>query len=44
MVSVVSVSAELTDRLKASILAHAPDDHVAGFKSVVCYRYVPRLR
>ena len=42
MVSVVSALEELTDRFKASILVHARDDHVAGFKSVVCYRYGPR--
>lgn len=42
IVSVVSVFGELTDRFKASIDANARDDHVAGFKSVICYRYGPR--
>ncbi|KAI9571838.1 amidohydrolase 2 [Boletus coccyginus] len=37
-VSIVSVLEELTERFKASILAHAQDQHVAGFKSVICYR------
>ncbi|KAF8130325.1 amidohydrolase 2 [Boletus edulis] len=38
IVSVVSILEEFTDRFKANILAHARDDRVAGFKSVVCYR------
>ena len=41
IVSIVSVLEELMDRFKTRILAHARDDHVAGFKSVVCYRYGP---
>jgi len=41
-VSVVSVLEGLTDSFKASILAHAQDEHVAGFKSVICYRYGAR--
>lgn len=42
IVFVVAILEELTDRFKARILAHAQDDHVAGFKSVICYRYATR--
>lgn len=38
IVSVIGIFGELVDRFKASILTNALDDHVAGFKSVVCYR------
>lgn len=38
IVSIVGILEELTDRFKTTILAHAQDDHVVGFKSVICYR------
>ncbi|KAH0834001.1 amidohydrolase 2 [Lanmaoa asiatica] len=38
VVAVVGVLEELVDRFESSILANAQDEHVAGFKSVVCYR------
>ena len=39
IVSVVGVLEDLLDRFKAIILANALDERVAGFKSVICYRY-----
>ncbi|KAF8556726.1 amidohydrolase 2 [Imleria badia] len=38
IISVIGILEELTDRFKATILAYAQDDHVACFKSVICYR------
>ena len=41
IVAVVAVLEDLLDRFRAAILACARDENVAGFKSVVCYRYGP---
>jgi len=37
-VSAVGVLEDLQTKFKATILAHAQNEHVVGFKSVICYR------
>src|SRR5258708_714792 len=36
--NVVPILTNFTTTLRAALVAHAKDPHVAGFKSIVCYR------